>query len=196
MYDLSRAEYSCVKSGAMNLLSRTLLRTLSRPHVLLSRASFSLELLSRRTVTPHHHQHAGFCESFAAGPSSVTFTISFRKLSRPAFWPSRGFYRTPPFATLYCHGLWRCSKFAFCRVLWRQRAPSLSVSLSLCLSPSLSHSPVSLSLLLEEARLCQVLQDLRLGPASTPQGSLLDAAVNANHSQRTLLLPDPFPSRW
>ena len=37
--------------------------------------------------------------------------ISFRQLSWPAFWLSRGFYRTrtPPFATLYCQGLWRCS---------------------------------------------------------------------------------------
>ena len=39
----------------------------------------------------------------------VTFAISFRKLSRPAFWLSRGFYRTPPFTTLYCQGFWRCS---------------------------------------------------------------------------------------
>ena len=69
---------------------------LSPPHVLLSRALVSLELLfatlSRRSVT----QHAGFRGSFPAGPSLVTFAISFRKLSRPAFWLSRGFYRTPP----------------------------------------------------------------------------------------------------
>ena len=41
---MSRAKYSCAKSGPMNFLSRTL----SRPHILLSRALFSLELLSRR----------------------------------------------------------------------------------------------------------------------------------------------------
>ena len=44
---LSRATYSCVKNGPMNLLSRTLSRCF-RDHVLLLRALFSLELLSRR----------------------------------------------------------------------------------------------------------------------------------------------------
>ena len=64
--------------------------------------------LSRRTVTTHQHQHAGFRVSFAAGPSLVTFAISFRKLSRPAVLLSLGFYRTPACTTLYCQGLWRC----------------------------------------------------------------------------------------
>ena len=81
---------------------------LSRPHVLLSRALVSLELLSRR-FGGGASQHAGFRGSFAAGLSLFTFAISFRKLSRPAFWLSRGFYRTPPFTTLYCQGFWRCS---------------------------------------------------------------------------------------
>ena len=78
---------------------------LSPPHVLLSRALVSLELLSQRFRGGASHS----MQAFAAGPSLVTFAISFRKLSRPAFWLSRGFYRTPPFTTLYCQGFWRCS---------------------------------------------------------------------------------------
>ena len=56
-----RAEYSCVKSGTMNLLSRTL----SRPHVLLLRALFSLELLSRRFRSRLSHRIIISMQAFA-----------------------------------------------------------------------------------------------------------------------------------
>ena len=97
---MSRAKYYCVESGPMNLLSQTLSRCFR--DLLFAFAGFvffrsAFATLSRRTVT----RHAGFRGSFAAGPSLVTFAISFRQLSRPAFWLSRGFYRKSPFTTLY-----------------------------------------------------------------------------------------------
>ena len=45
---VSRAKYSCVKKRSYELAFADPFAMLSRPHVLLSRALFSLELLSRR----------------------------------------------------------------------------------------------------------------------------------------------------
>ena len=107
-YQLSRAKYSCEKSGPMNLLSRTLSRCFRDPMFCFRGLCFLWNCF-RDAFAADCHTACRLSRVFRGG----TFFGYFRDKLSPAFAACvlafAGFYRTPLFTTLYCQGLWRCS---------------------------------------------------------------------------------------